>query len=72
VVRVEGVRFVLLVARVEPPRLMVLRPLDALLENHPLARSATVAADGRVVFVLRPDALRGVLQRRNQLPASPA
>jgi chemotaxis protein histidine kinase CheA len=60
VVRAEGARFALLVTRADPPRLMVTRPLDALLSRHPLARAATVGAGGEVVLVLRATALLDV------------
>jgi hypothetical protein len=43
---------------------MVLRPLDPLLAAHPLLRDVTVGPAGDVVFVLRADALLGVLQGR--------
>lgn len=62
VVRARGVRFALLVTRAEPPRLMVLRPLDALLSHHPLSRAATIGARGEVVLVLRTTALLDALQ----------
>jgi chemotaxis protein histidine kinase CheA len=72
VVEVEGSRFALLVARAEPPRVMVLRPLDPLLAAHPLLRDLTVGPRGQVVFVLRVEALLGVLQGRIELRSDSA
>ncbi len=57
VVRVRGVRFALLVTGADPPRLMVLRPVDGLLSHHQLSRAATIGPRGEVVFVLRATAL---------------
>jgi chemotaxis protein histidine kinase CheA len=71
VVRADGARFALLVTRVEPPRLMVVRPLDALLSRHPLARAATIGARGEVVFVLRATALLDALRSGVAAPAAP-
>jgi chemotaxis protein histidine kinase CheA len=69
VVRVGNRRFALLVTRAEPPRLMVLRPLDAPLSSHPLARAATIGARGEVVLVLSASALREALEGRTDLPS---
>lgn len=72
VVDAGGARFALLVTRAEAPRLMVLRPLDPLLASHPLLRDVTVGPGGNVVFVLRADALLGVLQGRIDVPSDSA
>jgi len=64
VVRARGARCALLVTGAEPPRLMVLRPLDALLSHHPLSRAATIGGRGEVVLVLRTTALVDAAQRR--------
>jgi hypothetical protein len=72
IVDAAGARFAVLVGRAEAPRLMVRRPLDPLLATHPLLRDATVGPGGMVVFVLRADALLGVLQGRIELPSDSA
>jgi CheW-like domain len=68
IVRARGVRFALLVARAESPRLMVLRPLDALLSHHPLSRAATIGGRGEIVLVLRTTALLDALEGRADAP----
>jgi chemotaxis protein histidine kinase CheA len=50
---------------------MVVRPLDALLSRHPLARAATIGARGEVVFVLRATALLDALRSGVAAPAAP-
>jgi chemotaxis protein histidine kinase CheA len=72
VVRARGARFALLVTRAEPPRLMVLRPLDAVLSHHPLSRAATIGAGGEVILVLRTTALLDALHGRADVPGIPA